>query len=138
MSNIANVRPSINNRPPKQPEFLKNRQKQEKMKERKSNIYIFYKISNQFNLERAEVIHYENKKLLSKMMEIERKPSQLNPLKLTKSIFQISSKTLNSGSRINGLKRINSENLVKIEIHHNVNNNILANNAPITNCSLCI
>ena len=72
------------------------------------------------------------------MMEIERKPSQLNPLKLTKSIFQITSKTLNSGSRINGLKRINSENLVKNVFHHTINNNILANNAPITNCSLCI
>ena len=47
------------------------------------------------------------------MMEIESKPSLLNPLNLTKSTFQIPSKTLNSESRIRGLRKINSENLVK-------------------------
>ena len=110
LNNIANVRPSINNKPPKQPEFLKNRQKQEKMKERNLKIL---QIRNQYTLERASLIHYENKKLLSKMMEIERKPSLLNPLNLTKSTFQIPSKTLNGESRIRGLRKINSENLVK-------------------------
>ena len=45
-------------------------------------------------------------------MEIERKPSLLHLLNLTKSTFQTSSKTLNMGTTILILSRI-SENLVK-------------------------
>jgi len=73
---------------------------------------------------RAAVIYYENKKLLDKMMEIERKRSTLNPVEISKHSFQ-PTKTLNTGKRLNDLRKINSENrslMYRLQSAHSVYN----------------
>jgi len=91
LQNIAEVKPKINNASPDVPSFLRSRAKQEKMKE-----------------VRAATIQHENRVLLDKMMEIERKQSQLNPSQLAKKTFY-PTKTLNTSKRVNELKKINGE-----------------------------
>ena len=51
--------------------------------------------------------------LLDKMMNIERKKTQLNPLKITQKSFH-AVKTLNAGQRTKDLSKINKENKVHI------------------------
>jgi len=92
LNNIYNVKKSIDNKAPEVPGFLRSRAKQEKMKEVRNG-----------------VIQYENKVLLDKMMEIERKKTILNPSVIIKKSFQ-PKKTLNVGKRIKDLKKINDEN----------------------------
>jgi len=92
MNNIYNVKKSINNAPPEIPGFLRSRAKQEKMKE-----------------VRANVIQYENRVLLDKMMDIEKKKTALNPSSISKKVF-VPGRTLNTVKRIKELKKINDEN----------------------------
>jgi len=92
LNNIYNVKKSINNSAPEVPGFLRSRAKQEKMKEVRNG-----------------VIQYENRVLLDKMMEIEKKKTSLNPSVIIKSSFQ-PKRTLNVGKRIKDLKKINDEN----------------------------
>lgn len=60
---------------------------------------------------RAAKIQYENRVLLDKMMEIERKKTQLNPEEIAKKTFR-PTKSLNTTKRIRELKKINDENRV--------------------------
>jgi len=92
LSNIYNVKKSIDNSAPEIPGFLRSRAKQEKMKEVRNG-----------------VIQYENKVLLDKMMEIEKKKTTLNPTVIIKTSFQ-PKRTLNVGKRIKDLRKINDEN----------------------------
>lgn len=60
---------------------------------------------------RLATIQYENRVLLDKMMEIERKQSQLNPAQIAKRSFH-PTKSLHTSKRINELRKINQENRV--------------------------
>ena len=105
LNNINNVKPSINNTSPEIPTFLRSRAKQEKIKE-----------------VRAAKIQYENRVLLDKMMEIERKKTQLNPEEIAKKTFR-PTKSLNTTKRIRELKKINDENrsfLRRLQSAHSV------------------
>lgn len=92
LSNIYSVKKTIDNAAPEIPGFLRSRAKQEKMKEVRNG-----------------VIQYENKVLLDKMMDIEKKKTSLNPTVIIKTSFQ-PKRTLNVGRRIKDLKKINDEN----------------------------
>jgi len=92
MSNVYNVKKSINNSEPYIPTFLKSRAKQEKDKETRNG-----------------VIQYENKVLLDKMMEIEKKKTVLNPDVIEQKRFK-PSQSLNTSKRSRDLRKINTEN----------------------------
>jgi len=105
MNNIIHVKPSINNSSPDIPSFLRSRAKQEKIKET-----------------RAAVIQYENRVLLDKMMDIERKKTNLNPEVIAKKSFH-PTKTLNTNKRVRELRKINDENramLRRLQSAHSV------------------
>jgi len=71
---------------------------------------------------RAQTIQYENRVLLDKMMEIERKKTQLNPEEIAKKTFR-PTKTLNTTKRVRELRKINDENkslLRRLQSAHSV------------------
>jgi len=105
MTNVQNVKKSINNSEPYIPTFLRSRAKQEKDKETRNG-----------------VIQYENKVLLDKMMEIERKKTELNPDIIEKKRFK-PSQSLNTSKRARELRKINTENkalLKRLQSAHSV------------------
>ena len=105
VKNVVRVKPSINNLPPEIPSFLRSRAKQEKMKET-----------------RAATIQYENRVLLDKMMDIEKKKTDLNPDTIAKKTHN-NGKTLNTNKRVRELRKINDENkalLRRLQSAHSV------------------
>jgi len=70
-----------------------------------------YFIISLFSKARAAVIQYENRVLLDKMMDIERKKTNLNPEVIAKKSFH-PTKTLNTTKRVKELRKINEENRV--------------------------
>ena len=68
---------------------------------------------------RAATIQYENRVLLDKMMEIEKKKTDLNPETIQKKSHN-PGKTLNTSKRVRELRKINDENkVIKILLYSN-------------------
>jgi len=68
---------------------------------------------------RAATIQYENRVLLDKMMDIEKKKTHLNPETIIKK-SHISGKTLNTSKRVRELRKINDENkVIRILLYSN-------------------
>ena len=65
-------------------------------------------------LARDAVIQYENRVLLDKMMEIEKKKTDLNPTIIAKKHFY-PTKSLNTTKRVRELKKVNTENKVNLD-----------------------
>ena len=66
---------------------------------------------------RAATIQYENRVLLDKMMDIEKKKTNLNPDTIAKKSNN-PGKTLNTNKRVRELRKINDEN--KVEKIHSI------------------
>lgn len=108
---LANIKPSIDNTPPKAQVHLENRRKRDQQKE---GIQLFHLTPLNFFTERLSVIEEHNHILLKKMMTIMKTPSKSIPP--ANSSPPTRPKTLNTETRKKQLEEINAQNQVTTTI----------------------